>query len=69
MRAALLEQAPGELVIDEVTVNTPGPDEVLVQTSACGLCHSDLHHIEGKLPYRLPAVLGQAGAGVVQSVG
>ena len=58
MRAALLEQAPGELVIDDVTVTAPGPDEVLVQTAACGLCHSDLHIIEGTLPYRLPALLG-----------
>lgn len=69
MRAALLEHAPGELVIDEVTVNAPGPDEVLVRTAACGLCHSDLHIIEGKLPYRLPAVLGHEAAGVVQAVG
>ncbi len=69
MRAALLEHAPGELVIDEVTVTEPGPDEVLVQTAACGLCHSDLHIIEGKLPTKFPALLGHEAAGVVQAVG
>lgn len=69
MRAALLEHAPGELVVDDVTVTTPGPDEVLIQTAACGLCHSDLHIIEGKLPYPLPALLGHEAAGVVQQVG
>lgn len=69
MRAALLEHAPGELVIDEVTITEPGPDEVLVQTAACGLCHSDLHIIEGKLPHRLPALLGHEAAGIVQQVG
>jgi S-(hydroxymethyl)glutathione dehydrogenase/alcohol dehydrogenase len=69
MKAALLETAPGELVVDDLTVAAPGPDEVLVRTAACGLCHSDLHIIEGKLPMSLPAVLGHEAAGVVEAVG
>ncbi|MCU1483457.1 MAG: frmA [Actinomycetia bacterium] len=69
MRAAILEGAPGELVIDEVQVDAPGPREVLVRTVAAGLCHSDLHFMQGLYPYPLPAVLGHESAGVVEAVG
>jgi S-(hydroxymethyl)glutathione dehydrogenase/alcohol dehydrogenase len=69
MRAAILESAPGELVVDEVQVGRIGPREVLVRTVAAGLCHSDLHFIQGLYPYPLPAVLGHESAGVVEAVG
>jgi S-(hydroxymethyl)glutathione dehydrogenase/alcohol dehydrogenase len=69
MRAALLETAPGELVIRDVTLTDVGPDEVLVQTVACGLCHSDLHVIENKTPHVLPSLLGHEAAGIVLEVG
>jgi S-(hydroxymethyl)glutathione dehydrogenase/alcohol dehydrogenase len=69
MRAAVLESAPGELVIDEVEVDAVGPHEVLVRTVAAGLCHSDLHFMQGVYPYPLPAVLGHESAGVVEAVG
>jgi S-(hydroxymethyl)glutathione dehydrogenase / alcohol dehydrogenase len=69
MKAALLEQIPGELVIDEVQVGTVGPREVLVRTVAAGLCHSDLHFMEAKYPCPVPAVLGHESAGVVEAVG
>ena len=69
-RAAVLEKTqPGELVIDEITLTKPDADEVLIQTVACGLCHSDLHMIDGHLPSPLPAVLGHEAAGIVQAVG
>ena len=69
MRAAILEAAPGELVIDEVTIGEVGPREVLVRTTAAGLCHSDLHFMQALYPYPLPAVLGHESAGVVEAVG
>jgi S-(hydroxymethyl)glutathione dehydrogenase / alcohol dehydrogenase len=69
MRAAILESAPGELVIDEVSVGEVGPREVLVRTTAAGLCHSDLHFMQALYPYPLPAVLGHESAGVVEAVG
>jgi S-(hydroxymethyl)glutathione dehydrogenase/alcohol dehydrogenase len=69
MRAAILEAAPGELVIDDVDVGNVGPREVLVRTVAAGLCHSDLHFMQGLYPYPLPAVLGHESAGVVEAVG
>ncbi len=69
MKAALLEQAPGELVVDEVEVSTVGPREILVRTVAAGLCHSDLHFMEGKYPCQTPVVLGHESAGIVEVVG
>ena len=69
MRAALLHEMPGDLVIDDASLTDIGPDEVLVQTVACGLCHSDLHYIEGKIPQQLPVLLGHEAAGIVEAVG
>jgi S-(hydroxymethyl)glutathione dehydrogenase/alcohol dehydrogenase len=69
VKAAVLEQIPGDLVIDDVQVGPIGPHEVLVQTAAAGLCHSDLHFMEGKYPLPTPAVLGHESAGVVEAVG
>jgi len=69
VKAAVLNEIPGELEITEVGIDKPGPREVLIQTAAAGLCHSDLHFMEGKYPYMTPAVLGHESAGVVQAVG
>jgi S-(hydroxymethyl)glutathione dehydrogenase/alcohol dehydrogenase len=69
MRAAVLNQIPGELDIQDVAVDAPGPDEVLVRTAAAGLCHSDLHFMEGKFVMPTPLVLGHESAGVVEAVG
>ena len=69
MKAAVLERIPGELAIDEVQLGAVGPREVLVRTAAAGLCHSDLHFMEGLYPCPVPAVLGHESAGVVEEVG
>ncbi len=67
-KAAILEQT-GSLTIGEVDLADPGPHEVLIDTKACGLCHSDLHFIEGTYPHPLPAIPGHEAAGVVRAVG
>jgi S-(hydroxymethyl)glutathione dehydrogenase/alcohol dehydrogenase len=69
MQAAVLREVPGVLHIEEVEIAEPGPHEVLVRTKAAGLCHSDLHFMEGKYPHPTPAVLGHESAGVVETVG
>lgn len=69
MRAAILDNAPGDLDVVEVEIDDPAPDEVLIRTHACGLCHSDLHVMDATLPVPLPSVLGHEAAGVVESVG
>ncbi|MAO95699.1 MAG: alcohol dehydrogenase [Citromicrobium sp.] len=68
-KAAILEK-PGEpMVIGEITLAEPAPHEVLIDTKACGLCHSDLHFIDGAYPHALPLVPGHEAAGLVRAVG
>lgn len=47
----------------------PGPKEVLVRVSACGVCHTELDEIEGRLPPKLPVVLGHQIVGRVEGIG
>jgi S-(hydroxymethyl)glutathione dehydrogenase/alcohol dehydrogenase len=69
MKAAVLT-APGQpLEVWDLAIAKPGPHEVLIRTAACGLCHSDLHFIEGTYPHPLPAVPGHEAAGIVEAVG
>ena len=69
MRAAVLPQIPSMLDVTDIQIDTPGPREVLVRTVAAGLCHSDLHFMEGKYGCDVPTVLGHEAAGIVEAVG
>lgn len=69
MKAAVLHAANQPLTIEEVSLAKPRAREVLVRTAFAGLCHSDLHFIEGLYPTPLPVVLGHEVAGVVEQVG
>jgi S-(hydroxymethyl)glutathione dehydrogenase/alcohol dehydrogenase len=69
MKAAVLREVGKPLQIEDVQINKPGPHEVLIRTAAAGVCHSDLHFVEGSYPHPLPAVLGHESAGVVEAVG
>jgi S-(hydroxymethyl)glutathione dehydrogenase / alcohol dehydrogenase len=57
------------LAVDEVDLQPPSRDEVLVRLQASGICRSDLSFVEGKWPAPLPIVLGHEGAGVIEAVG
>jgi alcohol dehydrogenase len=57
------------LSIEEVTLDPPGPGEVLVKIAAAGLCHSDLSVIDGNRPRPTPMVLGHEASGVVEKLG
>jgi S-(hydroxymethyl)glutathione dehydrogenase/alcohol dehydrogenase len=69
VKAAVLIEAGKPLQIEQVNIANPGPHEVLIRTAACGLCHSDLHFIEGTYPHPLPAIPGHEAAGIVEAVG
>jgi S-(hydroxymethyl)mycothiol dehydrogenase len=59
--------APG---VEEILLDPPGANEVLVRVEACGLCHTDVHVIEtGGWGMEFPILLGHEGAGVVEEVG
>jgi S-(hydroxymethyl)glutathione dehydrogenase/alcohol dehydrogenase len=71
IRAAVFHRAHEPVPIETIEVDTPSGREVLVRTVATGVCHSDLHVVDGASRYDVsrPIVLGHEGAGVVEAVG
>jgi S-(hydroxymethyl)glutathione dehydrogenase/alcohol dehydrogenase len=69
MKAAVMRANNEPLVIEDIQIGDPGPGEVLLKTSASGICHSDLTVLEGGLPVPPPCVLGHEPAGIVEAVG
>ncbi len=55
--------------LEEITVEPPGPGEVLVRIQASGVCHTDLHYKLGKIGEDFPYLLGHEGSGIVEAVG
>ena len=69
MKAAVCYEFGKPLVIEEVTLDPPEANEVRVKLSACAICHSDIHHMDGAWGGALPAIYGHEAAGVVTKVG
>jgi len=70
MRAALLHKIKEPLKLEDIPKPKIKPNEVLVKVKACGICHSDLHFIDGILRVgKLPIILGHEAAGIVAKVG
>jgi len=69
VKAAVYREKHQPLTIESVEIADPGPDEVLVKTVACGVCHSDLHALHGAIPSAVPAIFGHEPAGIVEAVG
>ncbi|MGO3741815.1 alcohol dehydrogenase AdhP [Kerstersia sp.] len=71
MKAAVLRTFGQPLRIEEVEVPRPGPGDILVKIEACGVCHTDLHAVEGDWPVKPnpPFIPGHEGVGHVVAVG
>ena len=69
MKAAILHGANEPLTVEEIDIIDPRPTEVLVRTAVSGVCHSDLHFVDGSWRIPTPVVLGHEAAGVVEKVG
>ena len=69
MKAAVFREVNVPMEIEDIQISKPGPREVLVNTKAAGICHSDMHFFNGTYPGQLPMVLGHESAGVVEAVG
>ena len=61
------KDAPVELVT--INVPDPGPGEAVVKVQACGVCHTDLHYVQGGIGDDYPYLLGHEAAGIVEAVG
>ncbi|MFE9921645.1 alcohol dehydrogenase catalytic domain-containing protein [Streptomyces sp. NPDC005774] len=68
-RAAVLEEKDGPFVWQDIEIDGPRPDEVLVRMVATGICATDAHVRRQQMPVPLPVVLGHEGAGIVERVG
>jgi S-(hydroxymethyl)glutathione dehydrogenase/alcohol dehydrogenase len=69
MKAAVFHGPKQPLSIEDIEVDKPQDREVKIRTVASGVCHSDLHFVDGLYPYAAPAVLGHEAAGIVEEVG
>src|SRR5215468_766836 len=70
MRAMVLDRPRESLVVRELPVPQPGPGEILVAVSTCGVCRTDLHVVDGELPHpKLPIVPGHEIVGRVAALG
>ncbi|HEX2577776.1 MAG TPA: alcohol dehydrogenase catalytic domain-containing protein, partial [Aquihabitans sp.] len=71
MRAAVLLTTGDETLelVDDIEVLPPGPTDVTIKIEATGVCHSDLHAMNGSLPQGAPFVPGHEGAGTISEVG
>ena len=74
MKAMLLERTrpvqEKPLKISDIPIPEPGPGQVLIKVKACGVCHTDLHTVEGDLPLpRLPLVPGHQVVGHIEKTG
>jgi propanol-preferring alcohol dehydrogenase len=71
MKAAVVERFGTPLAIKEVPIPTPGPGQALLRIAASGVCHTDLHAVDGDWPVKpnLPFTPGHEGAGIVVAIG
>jgi propanol-preferring alcohol dehydrogenase len=71
MKAAVVREFGKPLVIQEVAIPEPGPEEIQIKMEACGVCHTDLHAAEGDWPIKPtpPFIPGHEGVGYVSGVG
>src|SRR5678815_3991799 len=71
MRAAVVRQFKQPLVIEEVPVPSPQAGEILVKIEASGVCHTDLHAVDGDWPVKPnpPFIPGHEGVGIVVAAG
>ena len=69
MRAVIVER-PGVVRVDDVPEPEPGPDDVVLQVGACGICGTDIHIIDGEFPpTTYPIIIGHEFGGEVTAVG
>lgn len=69
IKAAVVREKAGPFVIEDVQLEEPRENEVLVRIHGVGVCHTDLVVRDQYFPTPLPAVLGHEGSGVVEKIG
>jgi Zn-dependent alcohol dehydrogenase len=67
--AAVVREKSGPFILEELELDDPREDEILVRVAACGVCHTDLVCRDQYYPTPLPCVFGHEGSGIVEKVG
>ena len=68
-KAAVVREKGGAFLVEDVQIDAPRADEVLVRVIAVGICHTDAIMRDQYFPYPLPGVFGHEGSGIVEAVG
>lgn len=69
MRAAVVPAVNGQWEVKEVPTPEPGPNQVLIQIHASGLCYTDVHITKGDIPTEFPRTLGHEPVGEIVAIG
>ena len=69
VRGVIARKKDEPVEVVDIVIPDPGPGEVVVKVTACGVCHTDLHYREGGINDGFPFLLGHEAAGTVESVG
>ena len=69
MRAAVVERAGAPFQFQDLELDEPRADEVLVRIVASGICQTDAHVWHQRIPTPLPLILGHEGSGIVEKIG
>ncbi len=70
MKAMVFDGPGNPLELREIPLPSPGPDQVLLQVHACGVCRTDLHIVDGELKHpKLPLILGHQIVGKIVELG
>jgi len=70
MRAMVLEKVGHPLILKDVPCPNPKEFELLIKTTSCGVCRTDLHIVDGELPHpKLPLILGHQVVGIIDKIG
>jgi len=71
MNAAVVRQFGSPLVLEQWDIPSPGANQIVIKTEACGVCHTDLHAAKGDWPVKptLPFIPGHEAIGLVTAVG
>jgi Zn-dependent alcohol dehydrogenase len=69
MKAAILYETNTPLKIEEVEIDDPQENEIMIKLEAVGVCHTDLSFMKGEVPVPTPVVVGHEGCGIIEKVG
>ena len=68
MKGAVLREVKGRMEVEDIVFPKPQFGEVLIKNTSVGVCHTDLHGMEGHIAFPIPAVFGHEVSGVIEEI-